>query len=836
MDDLLVPVSSRSTKSTLAQSDLARSSDAVGEPDLRQSKAICSAEHALDILKSHPQQEVLLQVLQWLHRNRKSNGGFKVNHHPAQATQITYTLVNDILPDHWSSLFENSGNPDRKVRDLMISALSNVPGISALVTRMKVLVNEGDNAEEKRQVKPNGKVKLLEETLSVLVSVLNGDDFMISIWSALHTRSEATRSALLWKELVTLLGNGRVLSIVAEADQIIAQEAFAIGQRSWLSDGSSYSSWIGRNLFQFLMQSEERLGDEKKAWAQMLERAVTIGHIDQLVEAAYHDFIHGDNAPILRYQRFTMALKGSTRRAILYSMLRILVRLHWQSSGQPQGEGEQRIGVIAALLHEFIKDEEDLISIVPDWLTTEGVLQDIQMRRAVVVALAQYPDSLKSALSDSLSTFGDKIRIRHTPILHQEGTTENLLLLVGIVYRKDPQRIVELSRSSLYLNAISNRLSASSHGASVLGMYVGTAVSELVDPVDKRMAFGSEELKTAKAQRFLSLTKMKDELGSIGDLERQTAATKEAKTKPQRTSEAQDIKSLPVRSSATKGTRIISIEEVESEAESEDGDLPTYAKPDSDASDSDEDPTLINRDKPSVPVYIDDLISGLRDTESYDRHLLALTHAASLIRRKASFGTEVTDNIQDLASILTGLADKWNLDNFQELRLQGMIAVLVAQPLEMGQWFSRTYFNGDYSISQRAAVLTTLGLGARELAGYGSEDSALTKSDHPVAKDAGFPSKQLPPRLHKLYVSEDTAPLLLTTASKQLEQSILRPMALDAADALSGPNALKIRTFSSRMQIEKKRSRPIPNALAKVVAEGFFLPLTARWSMHVQGL
>lgn len=163
-----------------------------------------------------------------------------------------------------------------------------------------------------------------------------------------------------------------------------------------------------------------------------------------------------------------------------------------------------------------------------------------------------------------------------------------------------------------------------------------------------------------------------------------------------------------------------------------------------------------------------------------------------------------------------------------------MIAVLVAQPLEMGQWFSAAYFNGDYSVSQRAAVLTTLGLGARELAGYGKEDAALTKSTQATSP---FPSKQLPPKLHVLYAGSSpdlAAPI--TTASKQVEQSILRPMALSAADALSGPNALKIRTFSSRMEVEKKRTKPIPNALAKVVADGFFFPLTGRWSMHVQGL
>ncbi|KAL8740412.1 MAG: hypothetical protein Q9190_006880, partial [Brigantiaea leucoxantha] len=55
-----------------------------------------------------------------------------------------------------------------------------------------------------------------------------------------------------------------------------------------------------------------------------------------------------------------------------------------------------------------------------------------------------------------------------------------------------------------------------------------------------------------------------------------------------------------------------------------------------------------------------------------------------------------------------------------------MIAVLVAQPLEMGQWFVRTYFRGEFSVSQRASILTTLAIGARDIAGHGKEDAKLT--------------------------------------------------------------------------------------------------------------
>ncbi len=208
---------------------------------------------------------------------------------------------------------------------------------------------------------------------------------------------------------------------------------------------------------------------------------------------------------------------------------------------------------------------------------------------------------------------------------------------------------------------------------------------------------------------------------------------------------------------------------------------------------------------------------------------MALSTASNLIRRKVAFGTEVSDNIDELASILVGLGDKWEMENFQQMRLQGMIAVLTAEPLNMGQWFSRTFYNGDYSVGQRASVLTVLGLGARELAGLGKEDAALTGAN--ATAESSFPSKRLPDKLHKIYALE-AAPM--NALSSRLEKTMIQPMAAEVADKFSGPNALKVRTFSSRMAVEKKRTKPIPNALAKVVADGFFFPLTGRWRIHLQ--
>jgi telomere length regulation protein len=403
--------------------------------------------------------------------------------------------------------------------------------------------------------------------------------------------------------------------------------------------------------------------------------------------------------------------------------------------------------------------------------------------------------------------------------------TQVLLLAAGYVHRKAPLHLAMMMRSGAHLNAVSNRLAASSTRARFLGMVVGEALSSLVDKGDKRMDFKVDEMSTAEAKWFKSLVNVSDTVGSLEPLKSGKVAKISKQAKPRASKPAQKLKAAPT------GSKIISIEEIETDDEESDNDgLTPYAKPDSDAEDSDEDPTLITRNKPTAPVYIRDLISSLRDTENYDRQKLGLETAAALIRRKATFGTEVTDHVEELATLLVGLQDKYEINNFQEMRLQGMIAILVASPLKMGQWFSKTFFDGDYSISQRATVLTTLGLGARELGGFGAEDSTLTSTKS--LPSTSFPSKTLPENLHKLYGGKQSTNTAVDALSTQLSNTMIAPLAADLADKLTGPAVLKVRTFSSRMAVEKKRKKPIANSLAKVVADGFFFPLTGRFFIH----
>lgn len=227
----------------------------------------------------------------------------------------------------------------------------------------------------------------------------------------------------------------------------------------------------------------------------------------------------------------------------------------------------------------------------------------------------------------------------------------------------------------------------------------------------------------------------------------------------------------------------------------------------------------------------------MRDTENFDRHTLALKAAPSLIRRKANYGTEVSDHIEDLASTILGLKDQWEAPDFSKLRLQGMLALLIASPLEMGQYFSRAFYSGDYSLGQRISILTAIGLGAREIAGAGGKDDiAITGAPSPSSEaSASFPSKRLPEKAHAHYAAVEAAAAPMNALTTQLSRTMIAPLAASAADQLSGPSVLKVRgTFSSRMEVEARRPAPRANPLSAIIGEAFFYPLIGRWAIQIQ--
>lgn len=315
---------------------------------------------------------------------------------------------------------------------------------------------------------------------------------------------------------------------------------------------------------------------------------------------------------------------------------------------------------------------------------------------------------------------------------------EIILLVIGHLWRSEPEAVKQVAKSGLFLHCVSNRLSASVPRCRLLGMMMAVAVSRLVD--DKVMDFGSEEMESESAKKMMDLVQTNDMIGDIKDLEAASKAqdTLLVKKIPQLKKNAINKAPQP------QASKIIAIEEIEDDTEGEEeDDLIPYPKPDADLSDSDDDPTLVNRSKPTAPVYIIDLITQLQKSDSPETIDLALHTAPSLIRRKTNFGTELSSNIQVLATTLLNLKDDISSSpNLQSLRLHSLIACLIAKPALIAPWLASMYFEGDFSLSQRAMILSTLGLGARELSGHDDTPASNTSTPRPSL----FPSSHLPPK------------------------------------------------------------------------------------------
>lgn len=414
-----------------------------------------------------------------------------------------------------------------------------------------------------------------------------------------------------------------------------------------------------------------------------------------------------------------------------------------------------------------------------------------------------------------------------------------LLLSSGYLQRLASVKLSLAVRSGSFMNMVSKRLEASQTRARLLGMIVGEALSKLAHKDDKKLNFNMEETTSDEALWYKGLVDISDSVGSIQPLASEQIPTEN--TRPKTKQPARKPKPAPSPAPSTSKVKAI-IEEVESDED--DDDIVPLKKPDDDDVDSDDDAETIRRDKPKAPVYIRNLITYLRDTEGYDHQKLALTTAPTLIRRKANFGTEVKEHAEELASLLVGVQDNFDIENFYDLKLQGMIAILVAQPQMMGPWFARTFFSGDYSVAQRTSVLTVMGLSAREISGQATSEYAAA---------ASFPSQTLPDKMKKLYVENVASgsqlasssslkalpPNALDTISKSLTSDFMAPLAADAADSATGPDALKLSTFKSRLGQQnssttqkskaKSRVRAIPNTTAQLIATAFFFPLTARF-------
>ncbi|KAK5130049.1 hypothetical protein LTR08_002523 [Meristemomyces frigidus] len=841
-------------------------------------------EDALAILRSQPSTEVLVATLDSLlaRDTSTSHPAFNLAAPGPLQAQIINALLTTIVPTFWATA-------DEALKRKLISCVTNVAGNNAVIAKLRSAGGSKATGEEIRHLL----------ALTTLLFQCQDHSFALKLFSQLASAvPEASKSAVARKELVTLLASGKLISAVAQAEETLRRHDSTLraSKPSWLADGKEYAGWLGANIA-YLSEADVAAQLLTKALNLGYPTPLVQGLVVPLVrrDVAREREARGEGEGESGGEGECEGGSGSERegKGEGNSIARLLEQmpayakrrfvelvLGWLAglvgAGRSGGDAEEAdedeeqdpaatnarekeaVIAIAAFLHWFSHGDLAVTEILTSTLTDPplNTPPPPPLRLALLTHLASTtPATLQPLLQKTLTTFTTPLSITHLPLPHQNTLAQTLLLAAGHLHRLNPPALAQIARGAVHLQGVSNRLDSSSARARWLGMIVATAISRLVDAEGKRMEFDSEDMRTPEAEWYLGLVLAEGRVGGgLGEFETWLNAVAQL-TKPARRSRitkttAPTLNGKPVfgpprppapgpAQTEVIGARISEVSDRESGSEGEgEEDLKPHAKPDSDAEDSDEDATLVNRDKVRAPVYIRDLMRMLHNDKDPVTFTLGITTAAALIRRKIGFGKEVGDHAEELLTTLCNLQDPFELENFDELRLQALIAVLTSDIARLGPWLSRQIFAGEYSIAGRSLMLTALGLAGREIAGVASTSEGGGGGEdelNPAIRDTDFASKKLPPRLHALYTPPNPARASnkrLDTASKSVEQTILGPLALRAADAQTAHlNAVKIRTFSSRLTTPSNRTHrpPPPNNLSKVFAASIFAPLVGRY-------
>lgn len=236
MADLLTAVSTRKTVKN--------------EPPVQEFKtlqvhqgSIDSAATALEALKAQPDRQTVDDVLAFLTSGDRS----LILPDPLSAS-IAYQLVSDTIPNYWATL---RNSPTAKS---LSKVLRNPTGIGHIITRLRSLIASSRGKQTPGQ--PQNLTEHIKELLEVVSRTLHDEkSSSLLLRGILKYGKNDVQKKLLWKEYLGQVVSGKLTSVVAEAEDILKSKSVSI-PITWLSDGGSFATWLGRNLVVLLEEAE----------------------------------------------------------------------------------------------------------------------------------------------------------------------------------------------------------------------------------------------------------------------------------------------------------------------------------------------------------------------------------------------------------------------------------------------------------------------------------------------------------------------------------------------------------------------------------------------------
>lgn len=210
---------------------------------IQSSVPVDSPVSALEALKNQPNHETVKNVLKFLTSN-----GFHLLAEPLNAS-IAHQLVNDTIPNYWRLLKDSTQG------ELLATVLRNPIGLGHLITRLRNLI--ADSRQKKTPDQIRGTLEHIEDAVDLFDRILRKDQTSGLVLGDILVSSNAIQNKLMWKEYLSQIASGRVLSLVAEAEDILKNKDI---ERvvSWTANGNEFGAWLGRNIVCLMERDDER--------------------------------------------------------------------------------------------------------------------------------------------------------------------------------------------------------------------------------------------------------------------------------------------------------------------------------------------------------------------------------------------------------------------------------------------------------------------------------------------------------------------------------------------------------------------------------------------------
>jgi telomere length regulation protein len=241
---------------------------------------------ALELLKTEPDHDTLIVTLQYL----ADYPGFSIQSPSPLASQLVHVLVSEIVPNYWNVLQAGrkfkpakQGSSSRLSElDLLLSCLRSVSGLNSVLLSLKRNIQL--SKESKKAVGGSNFEELLRIFLQLLQALLEGPQTVEAIWASIYEASSPqSKQKTVWNEFLSLVGGGKILGIAAEAENVANELSRKVGEKYWVADGSSFSSWLARNLTYWVKNLPTDSESASKCCGELISKSFRLGYTGQFI-------------------------------------------------------------------------------------------------------------------------------------------------------------------------------------------------------------------------------------------------------------------------------------------------------------------------------------------------------------------------------------------------------------------------------------------------------------------------------------------------------------------------------------------------------------------------